>query len=303
VRVFLTGASGFVGSNLAAVFAEHGAELATPSHAELDLTDADATLRFAAGFAPDAIVHAAILNDPAAMAADRRAAWDAYVGATRNVVDAANAAGAQVVLVSTDWVFDGTQAPAAEDAPPNPVNQYGFLKAASELVVAERARHGTVARVAGVQGVHRSRPRAPRGQDHGFGYFVLSAVEALRAGEPFTVWESDAINMLATPTLATDAADLIWRALELEAHGVLHCCGGEHADRVTLARRAAAAFGLDPELVRTGPPPEPPAGAVPYDTRLDARATARLLGVELPDLDTQLARLRHELEALAWATT
>jgi dTDP-4-dehydrorhamnose reductase len=303
MRILLTGASGFVGSNLAAVLAERGAELATPSHDELDLTDADATLRFAAAFEPDAIVHAAILNDPAAMAADRRAAWDAYVGATRNVVDAANAAGAQVVLVSTDWVFDGTQGPAAEDTPPNPVNQYGFLKAASELVVAERAERGTVARVAGVQGVHRKRPGAPRRQDHGFGYFVLSVVEALQAGEPFTVWESDAINMLATPTLATAAGELILRALELEARGVLHCCGGEHVDRVTLARRAAEAFGLDPALVRTGPPPEPPAGAVPYDTRLDARATARVLGVELPELDTQLARLRNELEAVSWATT
>ena len=291
MRVLLTGASGFVGSNLAAVFAARGAELVAPRHAELDLTDRAATLRFAASAAPDAIVHAAILNDPAAMAADRRAAWEAYVGATRNVVDAANAAGAHVVLVSTDWVFDGTQGPAAEDAPPNPVNQYGFLKAASELVVAERAERGTVARVAGVQGVHRARPRAPRRQDYGFGYLVASVVESLRAGDPFTVWESDAINMLATPTLATDAGELIVRALERGVHGTLHCCGGEHADRVTLARRAAEAFGLDPELVLTGPPPEPPAAPVPYDTRLDATATAAALGVELPDLDTQLAKL------------
>ena len=313
MRILLTGASGFVGSNLAAVFAARGAELVSPTHAELDLADRDATLRFAARAAPEAIVHAAILNDPAAMEADRRAAWDAYVGATRNVADAANAAGAHVVLVSTDWVFDGTQGPAAEDAPPNPVNQYGFLKAASELVVAERAERGTVARVAGVQGVHRARPRAPRAQDHGFGYLVASVVESLRAREPFTVWESDAINTIATPTLATDAGELIWRALERSAYGVLHCCGGEHVDRVTLARRAATAFGLDPELIRTAPPPEPPTGAlgrlrrqaqaVPYDTRLDARATADTLGVELPDLDTQLARLRHEMEAQACLTT
>ncbi len=134
----------------------------------------------------------------------------------------------------------------------------------------ERAERGTVARVAGVQGIHRARPRAPRGQDHGFGYLVASLVEALRADRPFTVWESPAINTLATPTLATGAAELIWLALEREVTGVLHCCGGEHVDRVGLARRAAAAFELDPGLVRTGPPPEPPARPVPYDTRLDA---------------------------------
>ena len=153
------------------------------------------------------------------------------------MADAANATGAHVVLLSTDWVFDGTQGPAREDAPPNPVNQYGFLKAASELVLLERAERGTVARVAGVQGIHRARPRAPRGQDHGFGYLVASLVEALRADRPFTVWESPAINTLATPTLATGAAELILLALEREVTGVLHCCGGEHVDRVGLARR------------------------------------------------------------------
>jgi hypothetical protein len=55
--------------------------------------------------------------------------------------------------------------------------------------------------------------------------------------------------------------------------------------------------------VRTGPPPEPPAQPVPYDTRLDAAGTAARLGVELPDLDTHLARLRRELEEAACATT
>ncbi len=297
MRIFLTGGSGFVGAHLARVFARRGADVVAPSHAELDVGDRAATLHAVDAAAPDAIVHAAILHDPAAMAADKARAWDAYVGATRNVVDAV--AGAHVVLVSTDWVFDGTQGPAPESAPPNPVNQYGFLKAASELVVAERAARGTVARIAGVQGA----ARAPRGQDHGFGYLVASVVAALRAGEPFTVWETPAITTLATPTLATDAGELIWRALEREATGVLHCCGGEHTDRVTLARRAAIAFGLDPELVRTGPPPAPPRGAVPYDTRLDATETAARLGVALPDLDTQLARLRRELEEIACATT
>jgi dTDP-4-dehydrorhamnose reductase len=107
------------------------------------------------------------------------------------------------------------------------------------------------------------------------------------------VWDGPGLNTLATPTLATHAGEMIFRALEREATGVLHCCGGEHADRVTLARRTAEALGFDPELVETAsPPPEAiPAGGAPYDTRLDNRATAAALDVQPPDLETMLAEV------------
>jgi dTDP-4-dehydrorhamnose reductase len=303
VRIYLTGASGFVGSNLAHVFAhEHGAEVVAPGHEHVELTDELIVRRSVLATRPDAIVHAAIWNDPAGLRSDRRRAWESYVGATRNVVAAANALDAQVVLISTDWVYDGTQGPAVESEPPNPINSYGFLKAASELIVTESAARGTVARVAGVQGIHRARPRTPRSQDAGFGYLVASLVDALRSGNRFTVWDGPGLNRVATPTLATDAGRMIWRALEREATGVLHCCGGEHADRVTLARRAAEAFELDGELLEVSAPPASVLAGelVPADTRLDASFTARALGVELPDLSTMLGRLRAELES-SWS--
>jgi dTDP-4-dehydrorhamnose reductase len=290
MKVFLTGASGFVGSNLRHVFESHGADVVAPGHAELDLTDATRVRRAIAGPRPDAIVHAAIWNDPAGLLSDRRRAWAGYVEATRNVV----ASGVHVVLVSTDWVFDGTQGPAAEDEPPNPINAYGFLKAASEIVVTQAG--GTVARIAGVQGVHRARRDTPRAQDAGFGYLVASVLDALSAGREFTVWDAPDINRVATPVLATDAGELIWRALEREVTGILHCVGAEHIDRVTLARRAVEHFGLDPELLRVGSPPEPPTQRIPADTRLDATRTAERLDVELP-------RVTELLEGLACAST
>jgi dTDP-4-dehydrorhamnose reductase len=293
MRIYLTGASGFVGSNFAYVFERRGAEVIGPSHADVDLTDPDAVLRSVRDARPDAIVHAAIWNAFAGLLSDRRRAWESFVPATRHVVDAANAADAHVVLISTDWVFDGTQGPAAEDEPPNPINTYGFLKAMSELVVRERAERGTVARIAGVQGVHRARPKTLREQDAGFGYLVASVVDALSEGRRFTVWDDPGLNTIATPILATDAAELILRALEREALGTLHCVGSEHIDRVTLARRAVTAFGLDEDLLSVGPPEE--TMNAPYDTSLDATRTAETLGVTLPSVNDLLAGLREQL--------
>jgi dTDP-4-dehydrorhamnose reductase len=294
VRVYVTGGSGFVGSHVVRVLEGHGAEVAAPRHAEVDVVDRDAVRRSVVDVRPDAIVHCAILNDLGALYADRSAGWDAYVGATRNLVDAANETGTRMLLVSTDWVFDGTQSGATEDTPPNPVNLYGFLKAASELVVTERAERGSVARRAAVQGAAEG---APREQDAGFGYFVAALVERLRAGERFGVWESDRINKVATPTLASAAAELMWRVLERDLDGIFHCCGGESVDRRTLAMRAAQVFELDPTLLdlHVRPPDDAIPAPVPYDTSLDATRTAALLDAELPDVTEMLKRMSTEL--------
>ena len=135
------------------------------------------------------------------------------------------AVGVPFCLVSTDWVFDGTQTGASEDTPPNPVNLYGFLKAASEIVALDRG--GAVARVSGVNGTHWARPSTPRAQDPGFGYFVASLVDALEAGKPFTVWEGDNINGIASPSLGAMCGEVM-RAVVAGGHeGIFHCCGSE----------------------------------------------------------------------------
>jgi dTDP-4-dehydrorhamnose reductase len=272
MRAWISGGSGFVGRHLVEAFDE----VLAPSHAEVDVTDAEAVRRSVGEYEPDVVVHAAILNDFSRL---EREGWAAYVGATRNLV----ATGAHVVLVSTDWVFDGSGV-SSESTPPNPINLYGMLKAASEQEV------DTVARISAVQGSWG----APRSQDAGFGYFVASIVRALRAGERFTVWEGDQINNLATPTLASDASALIARIARGGHRGVFHCCGGESVTRRELALRTVEVFGLDGSLLDFGPPPDP-GFPVPYDTRLDATATAAALGVELPSLDDQLQRLERSL--------
>src|SRR5919198_3536111 len=167
MKLYLTGGSGFLGSNMIRVAREdYGWAVFTAVNAwrasspvdfayeRVDIGDRDAVLRSVQEIQPDAIVHSAILNDFSLLYRDRALAWRLYVEATHHLVDAANAIGCKIVLVSTDWVFDGTQLGADETTPPNPVNYYGVLKAASELVALERARRCAVARVAGGMGTH-----------------------------------------------------------------------------------------------------------------------------------------------------
>jgi dTDP-4-dehydrorhamnose reductase len=90
-------------------------------------------------------------------------------------------------------------------------NSYGVLKFAQERLVAERAERGAIARIAGVNGLHREARDLPRQQDVGFGYLALSLVQALEAGRPFTLWESDQINTIATPSHASESARMIRR--------------------------------------------------------------------------------------------
>lgn len=308
MRVWLTGGTGFVGSNVVHVAVAQGHQVMTTVHSfvppedaayltdRVDMTDRAAVAKSVAAFEPDVVVHSAILNDWQQMHADRRVAWDSYVGATGHAADAAREVGAAFVVVSTDWVFDGTQGGADESTPPNPINLYGVLKMASEIVALERG--GAVARVSGVNGVHRARPDTPRAQDPGFGYFLASMIDSLRVGHPFVVWESDDINMRATPSLASESAALILTIGQRRLGGVFHCCGRDSAGRMELARLACDVFELDAGLLRSAPPPpEAMAGmTVPFDTSLTMPRTAELLDHEPTPLPELLRRFRNEYQ-------
>jgi dTDP-4-dehydrorhamnose reductase len=230
MRTLLTGATGFVGSNIAKVLIDRHGD--TVIDTRIDMTDRSAVLEHVAAVRPDAVVHCAILNDWERMHADRQAAWNAYVEATRNYADAAALIGVPFCLVSTDWVFDGTQGGATEDTPPNPINLYGFLKAASEIVTLERG--GAVARVMGVNGTHWARPATLRAQDPGFGYFVASLVDSLERGVPFVVWEGDDINGVASPSLGAMCGEVIRHIVAGGHAGIFHCCGSTSTTRVPL---------------------------------------------------------------------
>lgn len=311
MRVWISGGGGFVGSNIVRAAVDAGHEVLTTAHTfvppadalyevePVDITNEDAVDASIEAFAPDMVIHCAIMNDWDRMYADRRSSWDAYVGATRSTAYASINADSAYVLVSTDWVFDGTQSGADEETPPNPVNLYGSLKLASEIVALEAG--GAVARVSGVNGVHLARPSTPRSQDRGFGYFVASIVDALSVGEPFTVWEADDINMVATPSLALECGEIMLAIGAKRAGGVFHCGGADSVTRRELAELTCQVFDLDASLLRFGPPDPASmvAAPIPYDTSLTTPRTNDVLGRTATPIQTLLERFRAQTSGAA----
>lgn len=310
MRLYVTGGTGFVGSNIVKVAVEHyGATVFTTvhrwrpdaavpyRHGSVDVTDREQVLDSVRAFGPDAIIHVAILNDFNLMYRDPAQSWRANVDSTRYLTQAANQVGAKMILVSSDWVFDGTRSDSDERTPPNPLNLYGVHKVVGETVVLEAARDGAVARISGVSGVHWTRPDTPLTQNVGFGNLITAVVDALAAGRPFVLWHG-AINMRATLSLASESAKMMMRIIERGARGTFHCCSGASLSRMEAAQAAARAFDLDAGLIRNGPPDwSATAGAtIPHDTTMSAAATAERLDYRLPAAAELLLACRRERE-------
>ncbi len=306
-KIAITGSTGFVGSNISSVLLARGHEVLglgrrTPVVAPnwqvkvVDFTDANSIAEALQGF--DAVVHCAIANDFNKLVDDRIYAYDSYVGLTQSVTRAANAAGVKPILISTDWVMDGTQHRVPETDPGNPINFYGALKILSEQVIRDLApQNGAICRIAGVMGQHQL-TQSPRSQDVGFGYFVFSLVETLRAGKKFAVWDGDRVNKVTTPSLAAEIGAQIERVILRDAVGTFHLVGDDAVSRMELAQLTCEVFGLDAKLLTQSEPPEDqlfPA-AVPVDSSLGNEFTKKVLGIQPQSIREILYAFKTELE-------
>jgi dTDP-4-dehydrorhamnose reductase len=137
MRVLVIGSAGMLGQDLIAAAEAAGHDTVGLAHQDVNINDAAATQTAIGDSAPDVVVNCAAWTDVDGAEASPAKAHDTNATGAGNAAAAAARAGAWMVQISTDYVFDGAKrVPYVESDPPSPVSVYGSSKLAGEHEVA-----------------------------------------------------------------------------------------------------------------------------------------------------------------------
>ena len=240
-RVLVTGAGGQLGSYLRPALVAAGADVVGVGSQErpgvdhvLNIIDGHAVYRSLEQLAPTIVINAAAYTDVDGAERNPDQAREVNETGAKNVAIAANAVGAYLIGVSTDFVFPGDGgAPYAEDAPTRPLSVYGATKLGGELAILAASPGFAIARTAWLYG--------------GAGkHFPRTVLSVLRDRGGIDVVDDE----FGSPTFVGDLAAALVGLAERRSAGIFHLVNEGRASRLELARAVARDAGLSPEMVR-----------------------------------------------------
>jgi dTDP-4-dehydrorhamnose reductase len=232
LRILVTGARGMLAHDLVPQLRAAGHQVTAMGRADLDITDPAECIAGVAGH--DVVVNAAAYTAVDAAETDEARAFDVNAVGAANLARACTHAGARMVQISTDYVFDGMATePYAVNHPIAPRSAYGRTKAAGEWAVQALCADHWIVRTAWLYGAGGSN-------------FVSTIVRL--AAEQQTVSVVD--DQFGQPTWTADLAELIVRLLQNGApYGIHHGTATGQTTWCGLARAVFELNGLDPRRV------------------------------------------------------
>jgi dTDP-4-dehydrorhamnose reductase len=255
VRIAVTGAGGRLGRAIVrALEATESHEPLPWTRAEFDLDDPALVNALLDTAGPEVVIHAAAWTDVDGCALDPALAVRRNGEATGVLAAATAARGLDLLVISTNEVFDGEGAPRPYEPadPPAPGNAYGTSKLAGERAAAFAYEAATRAGVGGGRGrlgIARTAWLFGPGAPDFPVKIARAASRAIAAGEPLRIVADE----IGTPTYVEDVADAVVAMLGAGAiEGVSHLVNAGTASRADWGRDVLARLELEVEVVEVG---------------------------------------------------
>ncbi|XP_072256915.1 methionine adenosyltransferase 2 subunit beta isoform X2 [Pyxicephalus adspersus] len=268
-RALITGATGLLGRAVYREFKDNnwhvvgcGYSRARPRFEYLNLLDTSAVKEFVCEFKPHVIVHCAAERRPDIVENHPDSATRLNVEASANLAKEAAAAGAFLIYISSDYVFDGSNPPYREDSVPNPLNLYGKTKLEGERVVLQNCDNAAVLRVPVLYGdVEKLEESAVT--------ILFDKVQFSNKSANMDHWQQ------RFPTYVKDVANVCFQLSEKKMQesslikGIYHWSGNEQMTKYEIACAMADAFNLPSSHLRQIT--DEPVGATPrpWNPQLD----------------------------------
>jgi len=218
VRILITGAGGQLGRELMEVLASH--ELHGRDHRALDIANREAVVQTVEQVRPSWVINAAAYNDVDGAEAATELAFAVNASGPGYLAEAAARVGAEMVHISSDYVFDGRKgSPYSELDRADPLSAYGRSKYEGELQVQSAHPSACVLRTAWLYGEYGNN-------------FVKAILKAAERGGPLRV----VADQVGSPTWTRHLAQAIGELIETSSRGLFHVANAGACSRYEFAR-------------------------------------------------------------------
>lgn len=267
MKVLITGSKGQLGRELAGILPRHGHEVVALDRRPLDVADAGAVERTMEEHSPGLVVNAAAYTDVDGCEEEPELAYGVNALGPRNLAQACERLGCDLLHVSTNYVFDGeAERPYEPFDPARPVSVYGRTKLAGEEYVMRLTNRWYVVRTAGVYGPGHN--------------FVRTMLRVGGERDSLKVKSDEYVS----PTCARDLAEGIAGVVEAGSYGLYHLTNAGSCSWYEFACEIFRLAGVEVEVVPV------PSSEYPLPAARPANGVLSSLGSP---------RLRHWREALA----
>ena len=228
-KILVTGSSGQVGRALCALFENDiQAEVFPLTHKDLDISSRDAVRRTVFSIEPNVIVNTAAMTNVDLCETKQDEAYAINSLGVRNLTQASRDIDAQLVHISTDYVFDGEKkSPYTEFDIPNPQSVYATSKLGADTEALNYDK-STVLRVAWVFGNELG----------DFFSWVLAGVK----NQNISSLIGDAY---CTPTYSVDVASVISHTIKNRLYGLINVANSGVTTRLEMGQIFLEKMGID----------------------------------------------------------